>query len=401
MPSTSILEIKCKSIENNVKFIRQIIGSDVLISAVIKGNAYGHGVEVAIPALEYSGVTHFAVYSSSEAKEAYKVMDKASSLMIMGFIFEEDLKWVIQHQIEFFISSLESLRATIEWAKKLQIPARIHIDVETGMNRTGLLLKELKKAIPIIKENAAHLMLQGLTSHLAGAESIANYTRIKKQFTVFRKRQKLLNENGISPTLLHIASSAATISYPDTRLNMVRTGILLYGYWPTKETYINYIHRRKDKSDPLKRALIWRTQVISTKRVPEGEFIGYGLSYQAQNNMKIMIAPVGYCNGYSRSLSNNGHVLVKGQRAEVIGSVNMNMILCDISMIKEEIKMGDEVVLIGEQGGMEISFTSFADMNNSLNYEILARLPQNIQRVCTIDQVEHSTTPSSQSGASD
>jgi len=396
MASTSILEIKCKAIESNVQFIRQLVGPDVIISAVIKGNAYGHGVEVAIPALEFSGVNHFAVYSSSEARDAYSVMDDSSTLMIMGFIFEEDLKWVIQHQIEFYISNLTTLKLAIQVAKKLDKPARIHIDVETGMNRTGLILKNLKKAIQIIKDNSEHLMLQGLTSHLAGAESIANHNRVKKQFSVFRKRRKLLHESGISPTLHHIASSAATISYPETRMDMVRTGILIYGYWPTKETFINYIHRRKDKSDPLNRALIWRTQVMLTKTVPEGEFIGYGLSYQAPGKMEIMVAPVGYCNGYSRSLSNNGHVLVKGQRAEVIGSVNMNMILCDISSIKGKVNVGDEVVLIGQQGDMEISFTSFADMNNSLNYEILARLPDNIERVCTIDEVEYSSIPGNQ-----
>lgn len=391
MLSTSILEIKCKAIENNVQFTRQLVGPDVIISAVIKGNAYGHGVEVAIPALEYSGVNHFAVFSSSEARKAHKVMDSSSTLMIMGFVFEEDLKWVIEHQIEFYISNIETLTKAIDLAKELKTPARIHIDVETGMNRTGLLLKELKEVIPIINKYKEHLILQGFTSHLAGAESIANYTRIKKQLVVFRKRRKLLSDNGINTVLQHIASSAATISYPDTRLDLVRTGVLLYGYWPTKETFINYIHRKKDKLDPLKRAIIWRTQVMETKMIPEGEFIGYGLSYQAQNNMKIMIVPVGYCNGYSRSLSNNGHVLVKGQRAQVIGGVNMNMILCDISMIKEKINIGDEVVLIGQQGDMEISFTSFADMNNSLNYEILARLPENIQRVCTIDDLGYST----------
>jgi len=391
MASTSFLEIKCKAIENNVKFIRNLIGPDVIISAVIKGNAYGHGVEVAIPALEYAGVKHFAVFSSTEAMDAYKVMDESSTLMIMGFIDDDDLKWVIKNQIEFYVSDLNTLKNAIIISKKFNIPARIHLDVETGMNRTGLQLKDLKKAIPIIMENAQYLMLQGLTSHFAGAESIANHTRVKKQFSVFRKRIKLLHQNGISPTIHHIASSAATINYPETRLDMVRTGILLYGYWPTKETFINYIHRRKDKSDPLQRAIIWRTQVMTTKVVKEGEFIGYGLSFQAPNDMKIMIVPVGYCNGYSRSLSNSGHVLIGGQRATVIGSVNMNMIICDITYINQEVIIGDEVVLIGKQEDMEISFSSFADMNNSLNYEILARLPQNIERVCKIDQMAYST----------
>lgn len=391
MASTSIIEIKCKAIQNNVQFIRQLIGPKVEISAVIKGNAYGHGVEVTIPALEFSGIRYFAVYSSSQAKEAYKYMDESSILMIMGFVLEEDLKWVIQHEIEMYVSNLNTLNSALNCAKKMQKKACIHLDVETGMNRTGLSLPSVKKAISIIKSNTEYLKIQGLTSHFAGAESIANDRRIKKQFSVFRKRQKLLKESGIEPELNHIASSAASITYPETRLDMIRTGILLYGYWPTRETFINYIHRRKDKSDPLQRALIWRTQVISTKIVTEGEFIGYGLSYLAAQKMKIMIIPVGYCNGYSRSLSNNGHVLVKGQRAEVIGSVNMNMILCDISSIEETIQIGDEVVLIGQQGDMEISFSSFADMNNSLNYEILARLPQNIERVCKIENLEYST----------
>jgi alanine racemase len=391
MASTSFLEIKCKAIENNVGFLQNLIGQDVIISAVIKGNAYGHGVEVAVPALEYAGVNHFAVYSSTEAKEAFQVMSPNSTLMIMGFIYEEDLPWIIRSEIEFYVSDLKMLHDSIDIAHKLNKMARIHIDVETGMNRTGLQLKDLKRAIPTIKENAEHLMLQGLTSHFAGAESIANHTRIRKQFSVFRKRIKLLHQNGISPTLHHIASSAASINYPETRMDMVRTGILLYGYWPTKETFINYIHRRADKTDPLQRAIIWRTQVMTTKEVKEGEFIGYGLAYQAQQDMEIMIAPVGYCNGYSRSLSNNGHVLIKGQRAEVIGSVNMNMIICDISQIEEKVKIGDEVVLIGQQGDMEISFTSFADMNNSLNYEILARLPKKIERICRIEQLEYST----------
>ncbi|MCF8267133.1 MAG: hypothetical protein K9I69_03545, partial [Ignavibacteriales bacterium] len=167
--------------------------------------------------------------------------------------------------------------------------------------------------------------------------------------------------------------------YPDSRLDLVRVGILLYGYWPTKETFIHYIHRRKDKSDPIKRAMTWCSNVILIKVIPESEFIGYGLSFQAQHQMKIMIVPVGYSNGYSRSLSNLGHVIVKGRKAPIVGSVNMNMIICDITNI-ENVQIGDEVVLIGKQGDQEISFSSFAEMNNSLNYEILARLPENIQR---------------------
>ena len=184
---------------------------------------------------------------------------------------------------------------------------------------------------------------------------------------------------GVTAPQRHIASSAATISYPSTRFELVRVGIMTYGYWPTKETYIEYNHNKKGEPDPLKRVLSWRSTVMAIKTVQMGQFIGYGLSYQAYQNMQIMIIPVGYSNGYSRSLSNNGHVLVKGINAPVISTVNMNMIICDISHI-EGVAVGDEVVLIGAQDESQITFSSFAEMNNSLNYEILARLPGNIER---------------------
>lgn len=377
--STSTINIYSKALESNIKFIRSLIGEGPILSAVVKGNAYGHGISIMIESLEEAGVRHFSVYSSPEAREAIKYLSPESTLMIMGFVCDEDYKWIIDNNVQFYVSNLYELNKAIENSKLCNKKARIHIDIETGMNRTGFIYSNLKKVIPIIKSNYDKLEIIGTSSHLAGAESIANFTRIKKQLSVFKKRLSFLNESGIDTGIKHIASSAATITYPETRLDLVRVGILLYGYWPTRETFIHYVHRKKVKSDPLKRALKWYSQVISIKKVPEGGFIGYGLSYQAQFPMKIMIIPVGYSNGYSRSLSNEGRVLVKGLSAPVIGCVNMNMIICDITHIAK-VKIGDEVVLIGNQGDNEISFSSFAEMNNSLNYEILARLPQNIER---------------------
>ena len=379
MNSTSIISIKKESLRTNVKFLKSLIGEQTILSAVVKGNAYGHGVSVVVPALESLGIKHFSVYSSPEAKNVLKVKRKNSTVMIMGFIYKDDFDWIIKNEIEFFISDIPTLNNAIETAKSLHKKAIIHIDLETGMNRTGLNLNQLKKTIDIINKNKKQLAIQGVTSHFAGAESIANYTRVKKQFSLFKKRIKLLNENDIYPKIRHIASSAATIAYPETRLDLVRVGILVYGYWPSKETFIYYINGKKDKTDPLKRAIHWCSEVASVKDVNIGEFIGYGLSYQAQQKTKIMIVPVGYCDGFSRSLSNNGHVIVNGQISTVIGNVNMNMVICDITCIPD-VKCGDRVILIGNQNGNEISFSSFAEMNQSLNYEILARLPLNIDR---------------------
>lgn len=380
MASTSRIEIKKCAFENNFKFIKSLLKNEATkISIVIKSNAYGHGTRTVVPAMEDVGVNHFSVYSSPEARVALEAKKKNTTLMIMGFIYPNDFDWIIENEVEFFVSNPYTLNRTIEHAKKLKKKAIIHLDVETGMNRTGFTYKNFKKSFKTLKANAKHLHIKGICTHFAGAESIANHLRVKKQFSVFKRRLKMLHDAGIDVEQRHVGSSAATISYPETQLDMVRTGILAYGYWPTKETFINYIHHKKDRTDPLRRAMTWKSQVISIKYVPESEFIGYGLSFQAQHDMKVMIVPVGYANGYSRSLSNNGKVIVNEQISQVIGSVNMNMIICDITNILD-VEVGDEVVLIGTQGENEISFASFAEMNQALNYEILARLPENIER---------------------
>ena len=379
MLSTSVIEINRSAIESNIRFLQEMLKGPTRLSVVVKGNAYGHGIPLMLPVLQDLGVDHFSVYSSSEALVAKEYLSGDSTLMIMGFISPQDYEWIIGHNIQFYISSLDQLYEALGVSKKLNIPAKIHIEFETGMNRTGMSLTQIRKAIEVIRQNPQYLDVIGCASHLAGAESIANDKRIKSQLNRFNHRIELMKYYGIHPRQRHIASSAATVSYPAMRFELVRVGIMAYGYWPTRETYLQYIHHRKNESDPLKRALSWRSTVMAIKSVQMGQFIGYGLSYQAYQNMNIMIIPVGYCNGYSRSLSNSGHVLVHSKNAPVIGTVNMNMIICDISHI-EGVRVGDEVVLIGKQDESLITFSSFAEMNNSLNYEILARLPGNIER---------------------
>lgn len=380
MASTSHIEIKRDALKSNVDFIRSLCKSNVELSAVVKGNAYGHGVSEIIPLLQEFGVTHFSVYSSAEAREAKKVISPESTVMIMGYIAIEDLDWVLKNGVEFFVSSPVLIRQIINRAGASEVKAKIHLEVETGMYRTGLSLAHLNQVVQLIEENRSLFDIKGVASHLAGAESIANYKRIKKQVSTFRRRIKYLEELGWRNLKAHISSSAGLINYPDAQFDMVRTGILLYGYWPTRETQISYLHRRRTKEDPLRRIMKWQSEVMQVKRVPEGEFIGYGLHYQTDRKMRTMVVPVGYCNGYSRSLSNNGHVVIRGQRSPVIGFVNMNMIICDVTEIPG-VKVGDKVTLIGQQEDVEITFTSFADMNNAMNYEILARLPENIERI--------------------
>jgi len=374
---TSYIELSQSALEENYKFLQSVVGEQTLISTVIKGNAYGHGIVDLVPMAIKAGQTHFSVFSADEARLCREVAPFAE-IMIMGMLDNEELEWAITNYIQFYIFEVDRLEIALKIAKKLKQPAQIHIELETGMNRTGLRKKEVLKIIELLNQNENYI-LKGICTHFAGAESIGNYVRIQEQIKSFKKQRKQLAKEGLIAERYHLASSAATLSYPKTQMDMVRIGILNYGFWPSTETFIHFVKDKLDRTDPLRRILSWKSKVMSTKTVETGEFIGYGTTYMARENMKIATVPVGYSHGYSRSLSNQGRVLVNGERVSVVGIVNMNMMVLDITDIPDT-KKGDEVVLIGDQGDYSISVSSFSELSDQLNYELLTRLPHNIPR---------------------
>ncbi len=293
---------------------------------------------------------------------------------------DEQIEWAINSGIEFYVFDFDRLNKAIEYAVKLKRKAIIHIEIETGMNRTGFAAEDLKQLFKILKDNLSVLNIEGLCTHFAGAESIANYVRIQIQLRTYNKIYNTFIANGIKPKIRHTACSAAAMRYPKSRMDMVRIGIMQYGFWSSQETFIANINNKDDKTDPLHRIIRWKTRVMNTKTVKTGEFIGYGTSYLAQRDMKIATIPVGYSHGFSRGLSNQGRVLIHGNRVGVIGIVNMNLITVDITDLPETQK-GDEAVLIGTQGDLSISVASFSELSNQLDYELLTRLNQNIPRV--------------------
>ena len=380
MFSTSVIEISKDSLQHNINFLKKQMGKKVKISSVVKGNAYGHGVKEFVPLAEECGLDHFSVYSADEALDVYKYSNHNSDIMIMGMVENEELEWAINTGIEFYVFDIDRLKKTIEYATSLNRIAKIHIEIETGMNRTGFTKEYIPSVIKIIKENKDVLNIKGLCTHFAGAESIANYVRIQKQLKSYSKIHKLFIENDVVPGKRHTACSAASMTYPKSRMDMVRIGIMQYGFWSSRETFIGYINNLENKEDPLRRVIKWKSKIMSTKSVKTGEFIGYGTSYLAQRDMKIATIPVGYAHGYSRELSNQGRVLINGHRVSVIGIVNMNMMTIDITDVSET-KKGDEAVLIGKQGDLSISVASFSELSNQLDYELLTRLNQKIPRV--------------------
>jgi alanine racemase len=379
MHKTSQIYINKTAYMQNLMFIRELIGETCRFSSVIKGNAYGHGIDVFVPMALECGVDHFSVFSADEAFQTYQITGSRADIMIMGLIDKEDIEWAIEHEVSFFVFDDQRLQLARKFASLLGKPARIHIEVDTGMNRTGFDHGEFKRAVQYILKHRENFSIEGLCTHYAGAESIANYVRIQKQLRTYNQRSAFLLKHGIKPRYKHTACSAATISYPKTRMDLVRIGIMQYGFWPSRETLITWMSKSKNKKDPLLQLLTWKSHIMTTHLVKAGEFVGYGNSFLAESDMKIAIIPVGYAHGYSRSLSNQGRVLIGGQRVSVIGMVNMNMMIADVSFIPE-VNIGDEVVLIGKQEDMGISVSSFSEFSDQLNYEMLTRLPQDIPR---------------------
>ncbi|MBW6482549.1 MAG: alanine racemase [Vicingaceae bacterium] len=380
MDVTSTIEINKTAYKNNLLFIRSLIGESCIFSSVIKGNAYGHGIETFAPMAEEIGVNHFSVFSAYEAYRLKKVSNGESTVMIMGVADStNELEWAINLNIEFFVFDLERLQKAVKIAKQLKKKAIVHIEIETGMNRTGFSVDELKDVIHFIEDNKTYLEVKGLCTHFAGAESITNYFRVKNQILAYNRILKFFTTNNINFKQKHLACSAAVINYPQTINDLVRVGIMQYGFWPSRESQMKYYTKNKINTNPLQPVISWKSYVMGTKSVAAGEYISYGTTVLAETDMKIATIPVGYAHGFSRSLSNQGKVIINGHRVDVIGFVNMNMMIVDITNAPN-VKKGDVAILIGEQDGIAISVASFGEMSNQLNYELLTRLPEDIPR---------------------
>ena len=377
--TTSFIELSRSALKNNIEFIRQQIGENVILSSVIKGNAYGHGIHEMTTELERLGIRHFSVFGVHEARQIFEVRKKKSTIMVMGEVGQQDFDWVVRNEIECYVFNFQHLKRFCETARKLGKKAQIHIELETGMHRTGFDSKYWKNVVDFIHENKDFLVFKGLCTHFAGAESISNYKRIQRQRRVFRQGVQYFKRHDLEPEVIHTSCSAAMISYPKERWDLVRIGILQYGLWPSRETYISYLTKKKIYEDPLKRVISWKSHIMDIKSVKRKEFIGYGMTFLAEQDTRIASVPVGYSQGYSRVLSNQGKVIVNGKRLDVIGTVNMNMLLIDVTSL-ERVSIGDTVLLIGDQGEYSITVAAFSDMSNQLNYELLTRLDKDIPR---------------------
>ncbi len=373
--------LKQSALKNNFNFLRKKVGDGVRISSVVKANAYGHGIETFVPMAEKCGINHFSTASAFEAEEVLNVCSPDSKIMIMGILYEDDIPWAIAHDIEFYVFNYDKLPKALAAAKKLGKPAHVHIEVETGANRTGMNAKEFTKTLTFLKKNSEHLIFEGLCTHFGGAESLSNQFKIDAQHKRYKEFLKECKKKKLMPNYRHIACSAAALAMKDTVYDMVRIGVAQYGFWPSPDIYYLHLQAVGKKADgnALKRIFNWKTDIMDIRHVDAGEFIGYGTAFQATQDMKVAVMPLGYSNGYPRAQSNRGQVLIGGKKAPIVGLINMNLFMVDVSHIPN-VKVGDEVVLVGRQGKQLINIASFTNFTQLLNNEMLSRLPAAIPR---------------------
>ncbi len=372
------VEIRTAALKANVASFRRACGTAVM--AVLKSNAYGHGLTLCAKALS-GHADWFGVNSISEAL-AIRAVDERTPILVMGMNDASDYSLLrgLQRPPVLVLSTVDSIRELND-----RLPSHpFHLKVDTGMSRLGLHGAAFEQVIEFLSRNPA-LQWQGLMTHFANVEDVTDQTFAQEQLRRFDDAARLAAAAAGSRRLMyHTAASGAAMLLPGARRDLIRAGISLYGMWPSRETRISAAslsaQGKFDSSFALEPALEWKTQIVHVNDVPAGQAIGYGCTYRPVTNTRVAVLPVGYNEGYDRRLSNKAHAIIEGQRSPVIGRVCMNMIMTDISHIPSA-HTGSDAILIGRQGTESVTADDLADWMGTINYEVTTKIEPGIPRI--------------------
>ncbi|NMC43835.1 MAG: alanine racemase [candidate division Zixibacteria bacterium] len=370
------IDIDRKTILANVRNLGRLAGTKVALAAAVKANGYGHGLAEMTAILMDSPVEYLALHSTLEA-EAAREAGWDRKILLVGGIAPEDIDAVLRLDIEPTVFDIGFIESLGRLCRRSKTAARVHIKLETGTNRQGFNRKELDRAATVLKKYP-ELKVEGASTHFANIEDTTDHTYAMYQLDRFKALVEQLKAKGIVQYRRHTACSAALLLFKDTYFDLVRPGIALYGYWPSKETYVSY-KLEGGRNSILKPALSWYSRITQIKTVEADSFVGYGCTYRTSTRSTIAIIPVGYCDGFDRRLSNLGYVLVKGKRAPIRGRICMNLTMIDITDIPG-VKVYDTVTIIGTDGKEQITADTHAGWCQSINYEVLSRLSPLIPR---------------------
>lgn len=363
--------IHMDAFEHNLKAIKGCLKYETKIIAVIKMDAYGHGaVKFAelMDTLDY--VWGYAVATLDEAIILRNNGIK-KDILVLGYTFPEQYEDLIMYQVRPAIFSMEMAKDFSDTATRLGRTIPIHIKLDTGMSRIGYQINE-ESADEIAQISALpNIMIEGIFTHFSKAdESDKSFTQMQLQ--AFDNMVKMLSNRGITIPFHHVSNSAAILDVKEANMDLVRAGIILYGLWPSDEVDKTRVN--------LKPVMELKSHVIFVKELSEGRQISYGGTYEVKGHRRIATIPVGYGDGYARSLSNKGYVLIHGKMAPVCGRVCMDQFMVDVTDIPN-VKVGDLVTLLGTDGDECISMEQLGDASGRFNYEFACDLGKRIPRV--------------------
>ncbi|MFA7253083.1 MAG: alanine racemase [Patescibacteria group bacterium] len=371
------VEIDTEALSHNFQEFKKIISSNCKLMAVAKSNAYGHGLVDYSKTMEKLGADWIGVDSITEALRLRREGVKAP-ILVLGFTLSENFEDAFQGNISITVSNfalLESIKKflqTIEGADGTLV-FKLHIKIDTGMHRQGFQLDQVDDLIKEIRKIRG-IEIEGLYTHFAAAKNPAFPDETNEQMKNFEIVCAKFKQAGIDP-IKHAAATSGAIVFPKSHFDMVRIGIGMMGLWPAIEVQVSADDKMK-----LIPALSWKTIVAEVKEIKKGERVSYNFTETLSRDSKIAILPIGYWHGFRRNLSSIGQVIINGRRARVLGRVTMDMIVVDVTDIKG-IEAGSDVILIGRDGGDEITAYEMAKLSDTSWYETITCLNPLIKRV--------------------
>ncbi len=356
--------IDVAALRHNYGHIRRIVAADVSILTVVKANAYGHGATICGPTFEKAGAEWLGVATVGEAVELRSAGVNIPILVLSG-VNGSDISVLHKYRLTVALLDIEMARDLAAAAKGARI--RVHIKIDSGMGRIGVLPEDLPALLDVVRETGA-FEVDGIFSHFGNADDVRG-AHCDTQLERFHSAVKTLKAAGFDPAWVHLANSAATLSRHETHFSMVRPGIALYGICPPSTP--------TPELEPVMKLV---THIMQIKNLPAEYPVSYGQTWVTRRPSRIAVLPIGYADGYSRRLSNKAEVLVRGQRAPIVGRVCMDLTMADVTDI-DGVEKGDEVVLWGRQGDGEITLNEVAEWQDTVAYEVINQLGKRVPRL--------------------
>ncbi|KAB7886115.1 alanine racemase [Poseidonibacter ostreae] len=367
-------EINLDNLAHNIREVRRVVNKNSKVTAVIKADGYGHGAVVIGQILLENGADRFAVATLSEAIQL-RTAFADTEIMVLGYTPNEFASDIIKNNIIQTIYTIEQAKEYSNVALSLNKKAKIHIKLDTGMSRLGMVFSDETIYSILEMSKLEGLFIEGIFTHFAVADELDKSFTFQ-QVDKFKHIVSKLEEKGLNIPIKHVSNSAAIIDLPEFNFDMVRAGIMLYGLYPSEHVNKNVVE--------LKEVMCLKANVSQVKQLDANCGVSYGLKYKSDKKSHVATLPIGYADGYTRMLSGKAKVMINGVKTSIIGNICMDQCIIDVTNLN--VKVGDEVVLFGGNDANGISIDSVAESLNTINYEIVCMVDKRVPRVYIQDK---------------